>query len=74
MTPDKARDKIDLIYSERPVHERVAAVLDGAVGVIMARFSYTRSEALAAMHAHSTTPSGRPRRAARRVHREEARA
>jgi hypothetical protein len=65
MTPDKARDKIDMIYSERPVHERVAGVLDSAVGMIMARFSYTRAEALAAMHSYSSGPAGRPRRVRR---------
>lgn len=62
-TPDHARDKIALVQEQTPVHTRVANVLEAAIGTIMARFCYTRQEAMAAMRSYSgCAPRAAPKR------------
>ena len=64
-TPDNARDKIELLHAERDVDERVAGIFDQAVGVVMARFCYSREEAEAAGRIHFA--AGKPRKRPRKI-------
>lgn len=64
MSPDQARDKISFMHEDRDVHARVASVFDHAVGVVMARFCYTREEAESAARAHFAVRPARPRKRA----------
>lgn len=45
MTPDKARDKLDLLYAARAPDAHVARAGNAAIGQLMGRFLYSREEA-----------------------------
>lgn len=62
MTPEQARDKLDLLHERRGVHERVASVFEHAVGIIMARHCYTREEAEDAGRAYFAVRPARARK------------
>lgn len=53
MTPDQARDKLDLMHSARGDNARLEAIFDTAIGVAMARLCFSREEALEEMSAYA---------------------